>query len=68
MGFTDEQVEQIDAVYDAVRNLFRVMTGYDPGVAEYGPIAEDIAETLKLYGYTVKFPWEDEDGNIHDIY
>lgn len=67
MGFTMKQVEQLDRVYTATAELCQTLLGCDASDASiYGPIAEDVADTLVSMGYRVYFPYTDENENVFD--
>ena len=60
--FTNEQLKQIDQIYDALRNLCSVLTKKEKEeftMSNIGEIADEIADSLAKKGYTVYFPYSD---------
>lgn len=68
--FTDDQLRRIDEVYKHVVELCTFLTDgkFDRSdLTTYGPLADDIAETLTKAGYKVYFPTHVADGTIEVI-
>lgn len=70
--FTNGQLDQVDAIHNAIQNVCKIMIkdGWklEWDMSLIGPIAEDIAEILVNRGYSVFYPYMDDLGNVFDYY
>ena len=69
LEFSNEQLSRIDYIYEATLHYCKILTeipNLDYDISIIGPIADAASDILVKHGFSIRFPYMDDNGIISD--